>query len=103
MQKTYFVFAALIVTTFFGAVQAQDEISGLESEMESGRIAVEKIRGNGSSSGMAIEAVIRNTTRTAMRLSTNLRRPLYLGSKSSRSERRGQILRIAFAVGRSVS
>lgn len=94
MQQTYPIIAGLVIATFCGAAHSQDGISDLESEIASGRISVEEIHGNGNSSGMAIEAVIRNMTGRTLRLNTNLRRPLYLGNRSSRSSQN----MIAFSV-----
>ena len=94
MNQTISVVAALMFATFCGVAHSQNAISDLESEIESGRISLEAIHGNGSSSGMAIEAVIRNTTGKPLRLNTNLRRPIYLGNRSSRSSQN----MIAFSV-----
>jgi len=94
MQQTYLIIAALVFATFSGSAHSQGEMSDLESEIEAGRISVEEIHGNGSSSGAAIEGVIRNNTGRTLRLKTTLRRPLYLGNRSSRSSQN----MIAFSV-----
>lgn len=85
-MKTLSLFAFLAVfAVFSNSALAQPSISDLQSEMQSGRIAVEGMRGNGSSSGMAIDGRIRNTTQRPVRINTSLRRPMYLGNRTSRS------------------
>lgn len=62
---------------------AQAPISDLQTEIDSGRISVVSLLGNGNSSGMAIEGAIRNSTERSIRIATNLSRPIYLSNRSS--------------------
>lgn len=75
--------SAIVISS--GSALAQTSISDLQTELQSGRIAVEVMRGNGSSSGMAIEGKIRNTSPRTIRINTDLLRPMYLGNRTSRS------------------
>lgn len=80
----FFALLAAIVITPSPAF-SQTTISDLQAEIQSGSIVVEDMRGNGSSSGMAINGRIRNTSQRLIRINTNLSRPMYLGNRTSRS------------------
>ena len=68
-----------------GHAFAQTTVSDFHAEIQAGRIAVESMRGNGGSTGMAIDGRIRNTSSRSLRINTNLRQPMYLGNRTSRS------------------
>jgi hypothetical protein len=77
----------LLVLAFLVAgiapIQAQ-AISNLQAEVAAGRISVEALNGTGGSSGASIRGKIRNTTNSAIRLSTRLAPPLFLKNSSAR-------------------
>lgn len=85
MRTISLLTAVAAIAILSGPALAQTSISDLQAELQSGRISVEAMRGNGSSSGMSIEGRIRNTSQRPVRISTNLRRPMYLGNRTSRS------------------
>jgi hypothetical protein len=72
----------LIGALLFGCAvsQAQQEITlkNLSAEIDSGRVALGKIKGTGGSSGPAIDAELTNTTNKEIQLDITLDEPLYL-------------------------
>ena len=85
MKKIPFLLPAALIALFIGQAFAQTTVSDLNDEIQAGRITVENMRGNGSSTGMAIYGRIRNTTSRTLRINTNLRQPMYLGNRTSGS------------------
>jgi hypothetical protein len=64
-------------------VVAQRVIYDLEDAILQGHVAIEQMRGNGSSSGTSIEGRIRNSSQRTVRINVNLRKPMYLGNRTS--------------------
>lgn len=62
------------------SVLAQQEIKvrNLSAELDSGRVALGKIKGTGGSSGPAIDAELTNTTNKEIQIDITLDEPLYL-------------------------
>jgi hypothetical protein len=84
MRKYISLLPTVLITLFIGQTFAQTTVSDLQDEIQAGRIAVENMQGKGSSTGMAIEGRIRNTTSKTLRINTNLKQPVYLGNRTSR-------------------
>lgn len=83
-MKTKTLLLLIAVIAFCGGPAiAQTTVSDLHAEIQAGRIAVESMRGNGSSTGMAIDGRIRNTTSRTLQINTNLRQPMYLSNRTS--------------------
>lgn len=100
MNKFILFLPTVLIALCTGQAFAQTTVSDLHDEIQSGRISVENMRGNGSSTGMAINGRIRNTTSRTLRINTNLRQPMYLGNRTSGSRQN----MVAFGVyGRSGS
>ena len=85
MRKELIFIFALIIAFVSGTIQAQDNFSDLKSAIASGSVTLRNIHGNGSSSGNAIEAVIKNRTNSNIKIYTQLNDPLYLGNETSQS------------------
>lgn len=64
---------------------AQTTVSDLGSELRSGNLSIENLRGTGSSSGLSIQGRIENTTSSPIRIRISLRPAIFLGNRTSRS------------------
>lgn len=67
----------LSISHAFGQAQTTDFYKAIQT----GSISIESLRGNGSSTGMAVEGNIRNRTQRLLRISTTLLEPLYLANR----------------------
>ena len=85
MQKKLIFIFALTIALISGTIQAQNNFSDLKSAIASGSVTLSNIHGNGSSSGNAIEAIIKNRTDSNIKIYTQLDDPLYLGNETSQS------------------
>ena len=62
---------------------AQTTISDLSAEVESRRVQLESMAGNGGSSGTVITGYLVNEATTPIRIDVNLSRPLFLVNRGS--------------------
>lgn len=75
MKKILCVLSFLL--TFTGIVQAETQTYDLRAMMESGKITVKGVAGNGSSSGASLEGYLVNETSKGINLDTSLSEPIY--------------------------
>ncbi|RTE85519.1 MULTISPECIES: hypothetical protein [Gammaproteobacteria] len=72
------VLLGVFLFLFSPSAQSSSTVVSLVDALQSGQVSIERLSGNGSSSGSSISGTLRNNTNQALRIGTNINPALYL-------------------------